>query len=651
MALENKDILLTTDEVAEILNVSQRTIRNWISSGKLKAIAQLSGKGRGGVCHMVALASLDDKMQRKYLAKNGKLEKAMPPEDTETKRIDEYSIDERKVIQQWVNAINEWQQYRSKFRGKKTVVDDEWVQANQRKYRDINLSVDSLYRKWKAYRKNDYDGLVDKRGKWAKGKNTIPDAAWEVFKFMYLDENQSPITECYKYTLTYFKKEMPELLPDIPGYDTFYRAIKTIPFAVIKYFREGDKAFEDKASPYITRMYEELDIGDVWVADCHTLDVMTIDDESQKIHRLTVISFMDARSRLITGWHITNNPSSEGVLYALRKGILRYGIPRHIYVDNGNEFLCFDIGGRGHRTKKNDKRVHIPPGVFERLGIKMWNAQVRNAKAKTIERTHREFKDKFSRVITGFCGGNPQEKPEKLKKIIKARKGMLLDSQFIENFGIYVEGMYNETPSNGMGMYGRSPIEVYRDELITKRTATPDELNLMLMRSTRMQTVGRKGVYLEISGERLYYWSVDFMMKYQGKLVYLRYDPEDLTEVRVYNDKDIYQCSVQVDDETLLKYGASKEDVKKAISKIRAFKKATKEYNKNSILETMPKFDMLSLMIWKGKNNIEKRQEEDEAQASVLEVVRANEPVSVQEESNVEIDLNRMTKNVKQNAI
>ncbi len=39
-------------------------------------------------------------------------------------------------------------------------------------------------------------------------------------------------------------------------------------------------------------------------------------------------------------------------MIALRKGILKYGIPENIYVDNGSEFLTFDIGGRGHRKKK-----------------------------------------------------------------------------------------------------------------------------------------------------------------------------------------------------------------------------------------------------------------------------------------------------------
>jgi hypothetical protein len=654
LRIEENKILLTTNEVADLYRTSVRTVRNWIKTSKMQSIIQITGKGQGGVTHMIPLTSLDDRRQMKYWKKTDAISSAQAPEDVRMpKQLDEYSKAEREVIHQWMRAINEWLTYRSSFKGQMAVVDQDWVQINHRRYKDISLSVDNLYRKWKALRNNDYDGLIDKRGKWAKGKNSIPEVAWEVFKNIYLDEQQNPITECYKYMQIYFEKELPELSIDIPGYDTFYRAAKTIPYAVVKYFREGDKAFEDDAAPYITRMYEDIEVGEVWVADSHTLDIMTIDNGTQKVHRLTVISFMDVRSRVITGWHITNNPSSEGVLYALRKGILKFGIPRYIYVDNGNEFLCFDIGGRGHRTKKNDNKVHIPPGVFERLGITMWNAQVRNAKAKTIERTHREFKDKFSRIIKGFCGGNPLEKPENLKKTLKSRKGMLLDSELIENFGLYIEGMYNETESNGMGMHGRSPIEVYNVELVSRRTATADELSLMLMRSTRMQKVGRKGVHLEISGEKLHYWSSNFIMQYQGKEVYLRYDPEDLREVRVYNEQDAFLTTVQADDDTILKYGAAKDDVKKALSKIRSFKKSVKEYNDNSILETMPKINLLDLMLWQSKNNIAKRKDSENAQAKVLEVVRANEPLSPesQQDEEVEVDLQRMIHNSRQNAI
>ena len=84
----------------------------------------------------------------------------------------------------------------------------------------------------------------------------------------------------------------------------------------------------------------------------------------------TLQRFFDARSGIFTGCYVTSAPSSQATLIALRKGIMKYGIPENIYVDNGREFLTFDVGGLGHRTKKSQKGKFTPPPIFERLGIK-----------------------------------------------------------------------------------------------------------------------------------------------------------------------------------------------------------------------------------------------------------------------------------------
>jgi hypothetical protein len=651
LRLEDNEILLTSSEVADLYSTSIRTVQNWIKIGKLNAVNQISNKGRGGITLMIPLSAVDDRRQRKFWKKN---KGATPVQENVgvQKRLDEFTADERVVIQEWIDAINAWQEYRSGYK-RKMDADELWVSKNMHKYKSINISVDSLYRKWKALRADDYDGLVEKRGKWAKGTNSIPEVAWELFKYYYLDESQHPVSKCVQYVTWYLEKEMPELLQGLPTYYTFYRAIQTIPLPVVKLFREGDKAYEDAAAPYISRVYDELEVNEVWVADAHTFDVMTIIEGKETIHRMTVVAFADVRSKLITGWHVTNNTSSEAVLLALRKGINEYGIPRYILVDNGTEFLCHDIGGRGHRQRKSTKDVPLPPGVFKRLGIEMWNAQVRNAKAKIIERIFREFKENFSRLMQGFCGGNPLERPERLKKTLKTRRGIQYDSEFIQNFDTYIRGMYNETKSNGLGMYGRAPIDVYTEEFFIKRTASEEDLVLMLMRSTKMQTVSRKGVQIKICGESLYYWTPEFVFNYEGrKQVYVRYDPDNLTEVRVYDEHDKYICNLPM-DRASLEYGDSKDKVKECISETRKVKKLTKEYYKNSGFKDLNIISELELMLWKANRNIEERQNKPAPEAKILEVVRANEDTAVayEQSDTFREDLDRMVMNSNRNAI
>ena len=197
--------------------------------------------------------------------------------------------------------------------------------------------------------------------------------------------------------------------------------------------REGQKAYRDRCAPYIRRVYDDMASNEWWVADNHTFDVITRRADGT-LHRPHLTAFFDARSGIFTGCHITDNPSSQATLIALRKGILQYGIPDNIYVDNGREFLTHDIGGLGHRAKKtkDGKEIYAPPPVFERLGIKMTNAIVRNAKAKIIERRFRDIKDHISRLFPTYTGGTVVEKPECLKQIIKDGKAVPTDAEFAQ---------------------------------------------------------------------------------------------------------------------------------------------------------------------------------------------------------------------------
>ena len=93
-------------------------------------------------------------------------------------------------------------------------------------------------------------------------------------------------------------------------------------------------------------------------------DVM-VKDKDGKLHRPYLTAFLDARSGIFTGFYVTYNPSSEATLIALRRGILEYGIPDNIYVDNGREFLTFDIGGLGHRGRSlKRKKSHLKYPVY-----------------------------------------------------------------------------------------------------------------------------------------------------------------------------------------------------------------------------------------------------------------------------------------------
>ena len=593
---------LSTQEVARLYGKDERTIRRWAKSGKIQAASFLNEFNSPE--YLFPLDVLDTSIQEKYFAQ---LKASIPapsadilPKRKASRPLDHYTAEEQREIAWWMKTVDDWQRYRSKYPGSKAEADDRFIALCAKTDPEHEFSIDTLYRRWKSIKQNDLDGLIDKRGKWKKGKSDIQPEAWDAFLYFYLQEAQHPMMKCYEYMKLLLREDHPDLVADLPSYTTFTRRVKSdIPEAVEVLGREGQKAFRDRCAPYIRRTYESMASNEWWIADNHTFDVITQGDNGQR-HRLHLTAFFDARSGIFTGCYVTLNPSSQATLIALRKGILKYGIPENIYVDNGSEFLTFDIGGRGHRKRKpkDGQERFEPPPVFERLGIKMTNALVRNAKAKIIERRFRDVKDHLSRLFDTYTGGNVLEKPERLKGVLKNGE-IPLDSTFTEAVEELLDWYFNQQPYGGevVADRGKPRQQVYNENLYTKRVAGAEDLSLMLMRSARPQKVTRRGVHLDIAGQRLDYWNDDMLINLLGKQVYFRYDPDDLSEVRVYDLEDRYIMTVPVDNTAVLTYGASREDVKEAMGKVRRMERLTREALKVSAYPAFGKRTALELVM------------------------------------------------------
>ncbi len=595
-------VMLSVDDVARLTGKTPQYIRRMAHDGKLCCKKTLNERNR--TKYLFPIDTLEPDIQRKYFYQ---LKASLPvppagilPERKASKPLDHYTAEEREEIAWWMQTVDEWQRYRSKYPGRKAEADDRFVALCAKTDPEHKLSVDMLYSHWKAIREHDLDGLVDKRGKNRKGKSTISPEAWDAFLYFYLNEAQHPMMKCYEYMKMLMQEKFPQMVADIPSYCTFTRRVKSdIPEAVEVLGRQGEKAFRDRCAPYIRRTYEGMASNEWWIADNHTFDVITQGENGQR-HRLYLTAFFDARSGIFTGCYVTTAPSSQSTLIALRKGILKYGIPENIYVDNGREFLTFDVGGLGHRKKKpkDGQERFEPPPVFKRLGIKMTNAIVRNAKAKIIERRFRDVKDHLSRLFETYTGGNVLEKPERLKGVLKNGE-IPLDSTFTEVVEELLDWYFNQQPYGGevAADHGKPRQQVYNENLHTKRVASAEDLNLMLMRSSRAQEVGRRGVHLDIAGQRLDYWNDEFLQLYQKKKVYFRYDPDDLSEIRVYDLEDRFIMTVPVDNTAVLTYGASRKDVKEAMGKVRRMERLTKEALKVSAYPAFGKRTALELVM------------------------------------------------------
>ncbi len=628
---------LTIKEAAELKGCSTQYLQKAALSGSIKAKKGLNDKNRPQ--YLIPLSALDAKLQLKYQKAHGLV---LPEEevDTSSRTIEELNEQQRNQVNTWLLIIENWQSFRNQYKGSKAEADKAYIALASEKYPDIKITYDILQRKYNAIRKGDKVALADGRGYTRKGASCIPSAVWDAFLYYYLDERQYPVKKCYEYTKLWTREEQPHLLEQIPSYSTFCRHIENDITEGLKTLgRYGEKAFKDRYAPYIKRLYDNMESNEWWIADNHTFDVMTTDGKTT--HRLYLTAFMDARSGILTGIYVTNNPSSQATLIALRKGIMEYGIPANIYVDNGREFLTFDVGGLGHRQKKSTKDKFTPPPVFERLGIKMTNAIVRNAKAKIIERRFLDLKNSISRLFETFTGGNVLEKPESLKTILKSGR-IPNDIDFTQQIEMIVKYYFNRDTYNGAVAKDKGKLkqQVYEENLLHKRIAEESELNLMLMRSSKAQTVGRRGVHLTISGQRIDYFNKE-LLDMQGKKVYYRYDPDNLSAIRIYDLEDRYLMTVSADNTAICEYGASQEEVSTAMHKVKEYESIVKKSLKAQKALVLGKHTALDLVL----REVERNKEISIAPANpILTIQRADEslPEAVGGSTRANVDIDRM---------
>ena len=593
---------LTVKETAELKGCSEQYIRNLIANGKLEASEEINPSNRQKQ-YMIDLTALPAALQKRYYARL-KTESPLPAlieGPKQQKPFDQYTAGEREQITFWTGIIEEWLQHRQGF-DRMTDADPLFVATLKLRYKELDISADTLYRRYAAYKSGDLDGLIDKRGGWNKGQSSIPESVWNYFLYAYLDDRQLPVSQCYALCQQWTREYIPELAAAIPSEQTFRRRAAKIEKAVVTMGRQGAKKFDDRCAPFIVRLYDELQANDYWVADNHTLDIMSKTDDTETVHRLYLTGFLDARSGVMVGWNLTDNPCSQSTILALRHGINRFGIPHNIYVDNGMEFLTHDVGGRGHRTRKSQSLIENPPPIFKRLGINMTNAIVRNAKAKPIERTFGSLKGTISRCFATFTGGNILEKPESLKYTLK-KGNVPLDSRLREIIEDMLDGIYNVGAYGGAikDDHGKSRIDVWNESIqeAGQRMAAPEDLNLMLMRSTRIQKVRRNGVYITICGEKLDYWDAD-TWELQGQDVYVRYDPADLATVRLYDaETDQYIRTLPMATSTTLLFEDTQENISIAQADVRRVKKAVRgklqEYT--TLVPAARRIDMLDMQV------------------------------------------------------
>ena len=399
-----------------------------------------------------------------------------------------------------------------------------------------SISIGTLHRWIWAYEDSeDYRALLPNYKYTKQGEyNTIlTQEMKDIFIKFLLHPNKFSVTKAIKLTQHILEKKGIENIPHIITFRRYAEHYKKNNYSRWILFREGEKAYHDKVEAYIERDISKLEVGDVLIADGHTLNFQVINPFTGKPTRATLVGFLDWKSTALVGYEIMMSENTQCIASALRNAIINLGmIPKVVYQDNGRAF-------KAKYFQSCDFDEEGFNGVYANLGIKSVFAKPYNARAKVIERFFREFQEEFEKMMPSYIGTSIENKPAWMKRGEKLHREMhkKLTNNYIptvQELIKYIDcwlDFHNSKPCpNAPQISIKQCLNSVQKQEIDKNI-----LNDLMMK-TEVRTINKHG----ITFLGLHYRS-DSILGLRDS-VYIRYSLFDLTKIHVYSTKGEFLC-------------------------------------------------------------------------------------------------------------
>lgn len=542
-----REIWIDSKKAAELVGVDRSVMQKRVKAESTQLIYRyVCGCGGKGQRIEILLSSLpEDAIARYYHCE---------PVRNEVEELEGFSKRQQAEANNkaWVVEL-----YQKREKGMSTDAFVEWYN------REFTASITraNLFQWQKKLKEGGTAALVDRRGEHKRGTTTIPDDAWDYFYALYMTQEKRGVQLCYDYTKTKF--------PEIPSVYAFHRKVKTIPEHALIYYREGENALRD-VLPSMDRDKTDIASNDIWFSDHHRVDVFTRNEDGSRLCRLWLTVFFDARSNKVISYICRNaDPAADVIKQTMKKGMELHGIPRAVYFDNGKDY----------RSKVF--RQEFPLSLVHQLGINSIYATPYHGQAKTVERFFRTFEERFGKMFPTYTGKDAKNRPEKMRvsdeKILAIAPSI---ETFLAALDNYMED-YNHTPSRGKNLEGKSPDEVYYQNLSEKREITDRKALALLCGTFDTRTVNKSG----ISFRNRVYWD-KALLPYFKKKVIINYDSENLDVLNVF-DEDMRAVCLAVAKVRTPFRNTTEADYKKAMKQKKQARQMVEKYRPQVELDTM----------------------------------------------------------------
>ncbi|MEQ8585127.1 MAG: transposase domain-containing protein [Thalassobaculaceae bacterium] len=358
--------------------------------------------------------------------------------------------------------------------------------------------------------------------------------AWDMLVTLYLRSSKAPFSTCY-HRVAEAAEEHGWIVP--PERTLKRRLDKEIPRTQQILARKGREAFE-RTKPAQRRDRSVFKALEAVNADGHKVDVFVKIPGQKKPGRAVVVVFQDLYSGKILSWRLALTENVDAVRLAYGDLVTRWGIPSHIYIDNGKAFAAKDMTGQTGKRYRFKVMEDEAQGIFGQFGTEVHFTTPYRGQSKPIERAFRDFCDtiaKHPRFVGAYTGNSPTNKPFDYG----ARAVELDELQAVIEQEVI---RHNARPGRRAATCkGRSFDETFAEsyEIQSIRKAGPEMRRQFLLRSKLRPTHRVSG---EITFMGNAYWA-EPLTQWAGKKVLVRYDPADLHGgISVYTRRNEFIC-------------------------------------------------------------------------------------------------------------
>ena len=292
-----------------------------------------------------------------------------------------------------------------------------------------------------------------------------------------------------------------------PSYGTVHAILSSLDLAMVTLAQDGPAAYRDRYE--LIHRHRAETPNALWQADHTPLDILVLDEGGTPV-RPWLTTVIDDRSRAVAGYMVfLGAPCVLNTCLALRHAIWRKadpawpvcGVPDVLYVDHGSDFTSRHLD-----QVAADLRFRV---VYSAVGRPQGRGKV--------ERLFGTINTELLPELPGYLVGG------------KAASAPTLSlARLDREIGAFIAGSYH---ARIHGEIGETPLDAWRGEgFLPRLPDSLEDLDLLLILHAEPRRVRRDGVRFQ--GLR---YVAPTLAGFVGEAVTVRYDPRDLSEIRLFH--------------------------------------------------------------------------------------------------------------------